>query len=747
MAPIILGAHGFCAKCCENMHPGLTLKTLLAVAMVGPAQSFAAVTDNLAGNEDLAELVLPTQQIELGVGAVNANRIGFAPRLGLGRASADTSFFSTGNLDLRGGGLFNQDDRLRWRLRLEEQGIGMRSLLGEFGEQGRYGWRVNHDEQYFLLNDSYQTPLKGIETDRLTLPTGFTGRTAAGPSALPSLSTVFSAHMLDIQRTQSSVAFHSLLNDAWTFRAGYQHESREGTKGTGSLSGTVGGTAMILPEPIRQAADRFNLNLAYGENRQHVQFSYAGSIFQNQINQVDFQNPFSAGVLDNRIGVAPDNQLHQIKLDGGMNLSSATRLTGSLTRGRLTQNEAFLPYATSSTLAALPQSSLNGLVLTESRFLQLSTRPVRDLNLLANYRYDDRDNQTPIGTFQRVSNEAVSTTATVQNAPYRRQRTTTTLEADYALTRSSKLVVANDQELIQRTCRVEGERCVDSERSREQAWRSEIRQSFNDWFSGRLGFRHGERHINDYVPLDVTAELAGMRKFIYADRSRDQVWASSTLLATEALAFGARVDFNDDRYTQSQYGLDHAVSWVAHLDVSYRVNDDLNLYSYWSHQSIGSRLDSRYSRSATDILTIQPSQEWQTRMRDGIDAFGVGFRHQGMMAGRLELSSDISVVQTRSEYLMSGGDCTNSTCTTRPTSLADLPTVRSRQLLLRTDARYTLNSETTLRLMGIVNYQRNHDYSMELVGATSSNRILGTTEIPPNYLGYFLGFSVIHRFR
>ncbi|MEY4592002.1 MAG: rane protein [Pseudomonadota bacterium] len=712
-----------------------------------PLPGFAAANDDPSNNEDLAELVLPTQQIELGLAAVEGNRKGLAPSLGMGDVGKNKALFGIGELDFRGGGLYFQENPSRWRLQLEESGIGMRRLLGEVGEQGRYGFRFAHDEQYFLLSDTYRTPLLGAGTDRLTLPAGFASRTAVGPSALPALSTVFSGHTLDIQRTQSSVKFHTLLNDVWTLRAGFQHESREGTKGTGALSGSSGGTVMILPEAIRQATDRFNLNLAYGENRQHFQLGYVGAIFQNQVDKIDFQNPFSAGLLDNRMGVAPDNQLHQLKLDGGMNFSSNTRLTGALSRGRLTQSEAFLPYATSSTLAALPQTSLNGLVLTENRFLQLTSKPWRDLNLLASYRYDDRDNQTPIGTYQRVSNEAVSTTATVQNTPYRRQRTTTMLEADYALSRTSRFVVGNEQEVIQRTCRQDGVRCVDSEHSTEQAWRSEIRQTFNDWFSGRLGFRHGDRHVDDYTPVDATTELAGMRKFIYADRSREQIWANATLLATESLAFGARLDLNDDRYTQSQYGLDHAGSWVAHLDVNYAVNDDFSLYGYLSRQEIGSRLGSRYSKNVTDIVTVQPNQEWQARMRDGVDAVGVGFRHQGLMAGRLELSSDLSLVQTQSEYLMSGGACTNSTCTTKPTSLADLPTVRSRQWLLRTDARYSLTSETSLRLMGVVNYQRNHDYAYDLVGATSSNRILGTSEIPPNYLGYFLGLSVIHRFR
>jgi len=47
----------------------------------------------------------------------------------------------------------------------------------------------------------------------------------------------------------------------------------------------------------------------------------------------------------------------------------------------------------------VPENSAHALVITEAANLKLSMRPTRKLNLLAHYKYDDRNNRTPIDMF------------------------------------------------------------------------------------------------------------------------------------------------------------------------------------------------------------------------------------------------------------------------------------------------------------------------------------------------------------
>lgn len=190
----------------------------------------------------------------------------------------------------------------------------------------------------------------------------------------------------------------------------------------------------------------------------------------------------------------------------------------------------------------------------------------------------------------------------------------------------------------------------------------------------------------------------------------------------------------------------------AHLDGHYTVTDEFSIYAYLSRQMIRSRLNNRYSKNAADMLTEQPNQAWLSEAQDRVDAIGFGFRHQGMMAGRVDLGMDLSLVETRNQNQLSGGGCTNSTCSS---TLADLPVIHSRFVMLRSDVRYRLNDETTLRFFGAFSHLKNHDYAYEqyvydtptVASPTTYSKILNTYEAPGNYLGYFLGVSLIHQFR
>ena len=75
-------------------------------------------------------------------------------------------------------------------------------------------------------------------------------------------------------------------------------------------------------------------------------------------------------------------------------------MTGSY--GRNTQDDAFLGPSTAANgqLAfGLPAGSLNGLVVTGTLNAKLTAKPTKKLNLSAAYKFDNRDNQTPVNIY------------------------------------------------------------------------------------------------------------------------------------------------------------------------------------------------------------------------------------------------------------------------------------------------------------------------------------------------------------
>ena len=697
-----------------------------------------------AGAEEDAErqaLIRPTNQLEIGVGQSRSTRAGYAGLYGFGQHETGM----VANVDLRGGAEYDEEDASRWRLRGRNLGLDSRSLLGEYGEQGRYRLRFAYDVLPTLSRDTYQTPFSGVGSGSLTLPASLMGRaaTATGPTMLPALGTAFSSYEVGTRRERGELAVESFLNPLWQIRANYRHELKEGSKVTGAVVGSVSGAVMLLPDPVRTTTDQFGLNLIYGADRQHLQFAYNGSLFRNEIKGLAFQNPFTYGAADNRLGSSPDNQFHQFKIDGARYLSPTTRLSVAASYGQMLQNQSFLPYSTSAVASALPQSSLHGRVISDSLNLRLTSRPWRDVGLLASYRFDERDNRTPVSAYTRSSYEA-GTVYTISNTPYSRRRGKATLEADYNLGRASVLTVGMDRENVHRYCRQASEACTEVEHSTEDTVRGEWRQTLNEWLSGRFALSRAMRKSDAYTLLDPAEELAGMRKFIYADRERTQMRAGMTALLSEAVSLNGRVDWNDDQYRRSRFGLTRAEGRVVNLDLSYAVNDDFSLTLFYTRQNIFSRLDSRYSSLAQITVADLPNQEWTLRMQDSVDAVGIAAQHNGLLSGRLQLSGEVVLLSSQSRYGMRGGSCVSSACNAAPISLPD---VSSRQFSIRTDARYELSREDSLRLFSQFNHVRSKDYAYEGIRAVSADRVMGTNEAPLLLDGHYLGLSFLHRWQ
>ena len=121
-------------------------------------------------------------------------------------------------------------------------------------------------------------------------------------------------------------------------------------------------------------------------------------------------------------------------------------MTVTGTRGRMTQNEAFLPYTINPglTTTGLPRTSLNGVVATTFLNARLATRPMRNLSLSASLRFEDRDNRTPqseyiyIGGDSQLQPQPGSNSDRIRtNLPRSRRHEQLVLDADYRLTSSS----------------------------------------------------------------------------------------------------------------------------------------------------------------------------------------------------------------------------------------------------------------------------------------------------------------------
>lgn len=697
------------------------------------------------GGEEWLALVNPTSTVEIGLG-----HRGHAPPAAGNALEADKAgTHPIGRFDLRGGD--HAGSATRWRIVGDKLGLDHRELSGEYAEQGRFRLRFDHDRMpRFLASENYHTPFLGAGGTALSLPAGYpVANPQAGAAQIAATTRPFN---IDSRRTRTGIGASVRLSPAWEMKTDFREDRHAGARATGATLGTAGNSiGMILPEPIDSVTHRFETSLAYQKDRTHLELAYRGSFFRNHADDWTFQNPFSlANTLPlNRMGTAPDNRAHLLSLAGGMTFGRTTRLTGAIAYGRQTQNETFLPYSTAANSPALPRANLDGSILTKRINLKLTSRPWRDLRLNSSFKFDSRDNRTPVarytlpGSSAALLGEVGAANFSASNTPLSRRQTQLGIEGIYAVRPGSDLTFALQRENAARYCNGLPA-CVEVGQSRENSLRIEWRQDFTSRITGRLGYTGADRQGDDYRKYADSVELAGMRKFFLADRRRDQWRGNLHASLTETTGLGLTLDLNNDAFRRSPYGLQSARSRAFNLDLGHRFDDDFNVSLFGGYEAFRSRLANSYDSQApvTNFASVRPDAQWLAQLDDTVATAGIALRRQGLLGGRLEIDADLVSVLARSPYRLEGGSASSSNGAPQA-----LPEVVSRSTELRLNARYTLDEDSLLRLAYLYRRHASADFALDLYAGTSLTRLLGTRENAPHYGIHLLGIAYQHRFR
>src|SRR5262249_54871764 len=136
--------------------------------------------------------------------------------------------------------------------------------------------------------------------------------------------------------------------------------------------------------------------------------------------------------------------------------------------------------------------------------------------------------------------------------------------------------------------------------------------------------------------------------------------------ATERLSAQGTLDFTDDHYQDSTYGLQRATSWAAGLDGTYAVSDRLVVTGFYTHEDSKQRTagDGYGSNSNTAFVgrtgntgvaggcfnTVQgknnnakldPCLNWFANMHDRADTVGFSLTKKAFISRRFDLSGDV----------------------------------------------------------------------------------------------------------
>src|SRR4030095_11298786 len=205
-----------------------------------------------------------------------------------------------------------------------------------------------------------------------------------------------------------------------------------GTTGTGPVGSF--GQFEFGPEPINSTTRQLDVKIGYTGTDLQLSGGYYGTFFNNHHNGLNFTGGLAGLSTFTPIALPPDNEAHQFHLAGSYGFTPTTRGNFKVAYTRQKQDDDFIT-GVNVPLSPGITNNLDAKVDTTLVQAGITSRPIPKLTLLANFRYEDRDDKTPV----RFYLTPAPSTSDGANEPRSIRTTTGKVEAGYALPYSLRL--------------------------------------------------------------------------------------------------------------------------------------------------------------------------------------------------------------------------------------------------------------------------------------------------------------------
>jgi MtrB/PioB family decaheme-associated outer membrane protein len=718
-------------------------------------------------------IVIQPNEIEVGAGWVSSSSFKFGEYTGL----VDSGPFAIGNLYLQQRAPYDSDSTEYWTALGTDLGLDSRAARVEYGHQGTFSIFGDYEEiPHFIFSDG-MTPYNGVGTSNLTLPGGWMSVPTSSTDSFDLFNTnsgLFQNVEISTERTQYGGGFTWNVDKAWEVTGSFHQQDKDGTSTIAGIFGTNGGNprSIILPQPIDQTTQEGNLNLLYSDERLQAQLSYNVSLFNNNLNALVWDNPYEAvgGFApwdpsqsfsnggQGRLALDPDNTAHNISLAGGYTLGPTTRIAGNFAYGLMQQDDTFLPYTINPFLTAdgggplvpLPKDSLDGQVNTLHGNLNLTTRPMRDLRIQTSYRYDKRDNETPVEVFLTVPNDtadqsALDSSGARVNRPYSYTKQNFDLETSYRVVSSTRVTLGYDFETISRDLQ---EVADTYEHTGSIKIQSTPMPSTSGWieyaYSSRTGSQyisnepvlvgHSEEYIASEPPAALFENNPYLRKYYLANRIQNVVKGSFTYIASDDFTLGLTGTFSGSDYDDSVLGLNSLNYGSGTVNATYLPREDLTLTGFFTYGQldIGQTGWERSNVPITPTTPIDPMQIWMVDTTNHAYTAGLEVEWEAI-PDKLTIGHTYTFSRTTTSYDFIADPVLGA----QP--LPDLKTTLNSVSLY---ADYKVMKNLTMRLAYLFEDYHTDDFALDGIGVPIP-LVLTLGNDSPNYSVHVVGLSAI----
>lgn len=522
-----------------------------------------------------------------------------------------------------------QSDGYFFELDADDVAEDDQSINASIGKYGHFALDAGYDETPHNFAYDALSLYSGIGTDNLVLDDSLQSDLQNNATSVKEIADKLNTDYLpgaivtDIKssRKKAHTSLEVTTFEPVSLTLELDKEEKTGTRPLGVSFGF--GNALEALEPINWDTTNFRATAEYAEDALYFSAQYYLSIFENNYDNLNFDNPFRvsdatapAAYLDPRDGtdglvnssasrglydLAPDNDYNNVALNGVISdLPLNSRLALSASWGWMRQNSDLDPYtsntaidtgstahltrSSASLLSSLPYSEVDAKVNTALYNIQLSSDPLEMMDFKLRWRMYDYDNRTDMMQFPGyVRFDSVWEEMPVENYPSDWKKSTVDMDLGFDVIDDAKLGLSYRYQNMDRSLR-------EVEESDEHLFKAAIDTTPCKWFDMRGSYEHSFREVDNYdytVPFGyetVTSQLPFLRKYDQADRVRDRFQVLASVYPMEELSFTTSVIYGMDDYDESDFGLLENEHVIYALDVDYAASRDLNLFAFWSRE-------------------------------------------------------------------------------------------------------------------------------------------------------------------
>jgi MtrB/PioB family decaheme-associated outer membrane protein len=749
--------------------------TIFAVGLLAAASG--------ADGDDLRyhDLTTLASTVEIGTLFNSADEFKFGDYTGL----VDDGWFVLGNADLRRRSPFDAERAFYYRIRGLNLGLDSRYIDAEYKRPGLFGITFLFDEMPKYQTDSARTFFRNAGNQFLTLPPGWVPGDDPTPAQMPTLESDLHALQIDHKRRTLGGELSLVLPGNFDIDTSYTRQTKNGEKLTAAMMGLTGGNprSVVVPEPLEYTTHQIDSNIRYTTDDLQLQLQYYASGFNNETSSLAWQVPYLAtGAWSPFAGfptgvgqkaTMPDNWFHQITGSGGVVLPANSRVMVNAAFGWGKQDDDFLPYTINGLLnvpLGLPRDDLDGLMKTRLVTFQFVSNPLPKLGVNVGYRWNQRDNDSPVDTYFRVradSEDQDPANARI-NRPYSFTQHKVDADVSYEVYRQTKLTLMYEWEQLNRNLQEVHE-------NNEHTFGAKLVSRPNRYVNLGARYERSYRNGSDYncvKPLIVTEPPGALafpgcpktlaeqlidndppngaftvwenqplaRKFNMANRHRNDAHGWATFAPIENLSVGTHVKFIDDDYYDSTFGLTDYRLFSSGVDLSYAATDALNFHAFYS-----------YDKDTTDMASVtfggdaedsfDPANNWSSQDKDITHTVGAGMDFD-IIPDRLSLGMEYLFAKSRGNVVTVRADGTPVTpFPDNETKLHDIS--------IHGDLQITRN--ISMRVGYLFEKFDSYDWATELVCPACLNfsgdaAVIASGENSADYRAHVVSWSFTYRF-